>query len=533
MIVSRLLRAPQDHGAILAQPPLSEAAGLVAENRRRLGLPAPPLLGCSWADLRRQARLTALAVARDYLQGAGELIPSVTNDSLFMSGHQPELFHPGVWVKNFALNGLARAHGAAPLNLVVDNDTAKSTAIHVPVAEGGVHLATVPFDRWIAEVPFEERSVNDEALFASFPNRVADAVRGWDLKPLLPEFWDEARRQARRTPLLGERLVAARRALERRWGCHNLEVPASLVCRTEPFAWFACHLLTELPRFHSNYNSCLREYRKVNGIRSRAHPVPDLAMEEEWLEVPLWAWRSDRPRRQRVFARQVEAGVELRIGAEAGPMLPLRPGGAPGPNIAAWQELERSGLKIRSRALTTTLYARLFLADLFIHGIGGAKYDELTDEIVRRFYGFEPPGYLVLTATLRLPLPSFPAQEVDCRRLARELRDLNWNPQRHLGDDTRRDSAIEELVARKRDWIVRQPPTATERRERFQILHQLTEQLRLFLSDQEKRARQELERCQEQVQANAILQRRDFASCLFSEEELRALCSRVFYKLCA
>ena len=42
------------------------------------------------------------------------------------------------------------------------------------------------------------------------------------------------------------------------------------------------------------------------------------------------------------------------------------------------------------------------LSDLFIHGIGGAKYDELTDQIICRFFGFEPPGFVALSATQRL-----------------------------------------------------------------------------------------------------------------------------------
>ena len=28
-----------------------------------------------------------------------------------LSGHQPEMFHPGVWYKNFVLGGLAQADG--------------------------------------------------------------------------------------------------------------------------------------------------------------------------------------------------------------------------------------------------------------------------------------------------------------------------------------------------------------------------------------------------------------------------------------
>ena len=46
--------------------------------------------------------------------------------SIFLAGHQPQLFHPGVWFKNFALDRLARRHGAVAVNLVVDSDTIKS-----------------------------------------------------------------------------------------------------------------------------------------------------------------------------------------------------------------------------------------------------------------------------------------------------------------------------------------------------------------------------------------------------------------------
>ena len=67
--------------------------------------------------------------------------------------------------------------------------------------------------------------------------------------------------------------------------------------------------------------------------------------------------------------------------------------------------LEARGIEIRPRALITTMYARLFLSDLFIHGIGGAKYDELTDAIIRRFFGIEPPAYMTVTGTVRLPIP--------------------------------------------------------------------------------------------------------------------------------
>ena len=61
---------------------------------------------------------------------------------------------------------------------------------------------------------------------------------------------------------------------------------------------------------------------------------------------------------------------------------------------------------IRPRALTLTLWARLLVCDFFVHGIGGAKYDRITDGIFRRYYRCEPPPYGCVTATLRLPAAS-------------------------------------------------------------------------------------------------------------------------------
>src|SRR5262249_8334231 len=144
--------------------------------------------------------------------------------------------------------------------------------------------------------------------------------------------------------------------------------------------------------------------------------------------------------------------------------------------VDAWRNLQRHGYKIRSRALTNTLFARLLLCDLFVHGIGGGKYDELTDVLLRRFYGLGPPGYLVLSATQLLPLPAPPApgRPAAPRRAARALRDVHYNPQRHPDNGTPPDPVLQDLVQRKQHWIARQPQDAVGRRERFRQLRALT-----------------------------------------------------------
>ena len=113
--------------AVLAMPPMEEAGALAAENVRLRGT-APEENGLRW--VRPTIRYKAVRWPnsrgrpgwscstrpklgpRAYRQVN---LPSLDPQGLiFLAGHQPELFHPGVWFKNFALGALARRHGARP-----------------------------------------------------------------------------------------------------------------------------------------------------------------------------------------------------------------------------------------------------------------------------------------------------------------------------------------------------------------------------------------------------------------------------------
>jgi hypothetical protein len=573
----RRLQAPTEHEHILAAPPLAETGRLLADNRRRFNTPDINFFDRPWTEIRRQAQQEAIAASKNYLTQAGEPLPPSNSTSLFLAGHQPDLFHPGVWIKNFALCGLAKSFGVTPFNLIVDSDAAKATSIRVPALAGSasarselrpgsvsarsgirgadasgskilmdpdqVKLLTIPLDRWTREVPYEELRVLDEATFAGVESQVTPILQAWGVTSIFGRFWQTVMGQRQRTDILGERLAGARRVFERQWNCHNWELPVSRLCRTPSFATFACHLFAHLPRFQMIYNESIRNYRRRYGVRSRSHPVPALTNENGWLETPFWAWRTDQPRRRPLLARPTDTGIELRLENETIGVLPRLAGAEFSKQrfnesaVAGWQQFEAQGFKIRSRALITTLYARMFLGDVFIHGIGGGKYDELTDEIIRRFYHFEPPTYLVLSGTLHLPLSIFPAKPDECRRLARDLRDLHWNPQSYLNEKPHARSELQqpnpelrELLAKKAEWIARQPADAPQRQERFQMLRQLTTALHAFGKEEEELLQGKLIRCRREVQANRILQGREYAFCLHPEETLRPFCTQFLEK---
>lgn len=482
---ARRFRAPAGHGEVLAEPGFDAVPGLVEANRRRLDRADVLIGGMRLRELRSHARREVYAIASPSPPIA---IGGLSSDvPLLITGHQPELSHPGVWVKNFALHGLARRVGGVGLNLIVDNDTLKAPALRLPAFRdddpGSVRLEAVPFDRADGEVPYEDRGVLDAGLFASFAERTRTFTDRWGYEPLLNAVWPDA---DDRTATVGEWFTALRTRRENAWGCDNLELPVSKLAGTEAFARFVGHILADLPRFRAMYNAAIHDYRKANRVRSRNHPAPELAAGE----APFW---------ERV------------------------PGGRRKPATAASDPRQ-----LRPRALTLTLFARVCLGDFFLHGIGGGKYDEVTDRIIRDYFGLEPPAYQVLSATLHLPLPTFPATADDVRRLRRAVRDIHWNPQRHLPRDTGAEPSVRALVTERAAVVAAEPPAGQReaRREWFGRLHRLTEQLRPSARMWHEFAGRRLAEVEVEVRGNAILRRRDYSWVLYPEATLRPFLQR-------
>ena len=523
------LRAPSKDASILQVPPLEAAGGLVEANRRSLDRWSTDIQGRSADVLRRRAREEVVTLARLYHQESGlDPVPAdATGETIIATGHQPELFHPGVWIKNFAAANLARRAGGIGLNLIVDNDVPKGAFLRVPArAEGGSGLIrkVVEFDSWPGEVPFEDQPIVDRALFESFGDRLGEPLRGLVPDPLIHSFWPLVQASGE-FPAIGDnvglRFARARRLIEARWGARNMEVPLGRLCGTDAFLWFASHLLANLERFRSTHNQALDAYRRVYGIRSKNHPVAALRLDDAWQEAPFWAWRAESPRRHPLWVRQRPGLMDLRIGGEDRPFLelPLGPDREACCAVEALRDLPKRGIRLRTRALTTTMFARLFLSDLFLHGIGGAKYDELGDEIIRGFFHLEPPRFLTLTLTLRAGLPSNGATEAKRLALLNEIRDLEFNPDRHPGATESAD--WNDLVLAKRQAIDGPVDTHRQRVDRFHAIRRVNEALQPSVSEARQRLADDSSKLADDLRREAVARSREYASVVHSEERLR------------
>ncbi len=526
----RRMRAPSTDGALLAVPPLEEASRNLPRTADRLNAWTHDFQGRRADRLRHMVRREVAAAARQFHTTHGLDVPEIPSfgatgfsPPVVVTGHQPELFHPGVWVKNFATAAIAQAHGGLGINLIVDNDIPKSSSIRVPtLVDRQLRTVRVEFDQWKGEAPYEDLIVRDESLFRSFADRVRSVLGGLVPDPILDDFWPRATRLAGDVPVLGKRLAIARRALEAEWGIHNLEVPLSALCGTEGFLWFVCHILAQLPRFQQIHNEALAEYRAQYGIRSTHHPVAALTVQGGWREAPFWVWRKGQPRRMPLLTRQLARTMELRIAGEDESLMeiPLSPDREACCAVEQLRRLGDQSVRLRTRALTTTMFCRYLLGDLFIHGIGGAKYDELGDAIARRFFEIEPPGFLTLSMTAWLGLPDRDGSPELLASLDRSLRDLTFNPDRHLDEPL--SDEVRNRIRDKQQAILANPQSRSERIARFRAIRAINGELQPLVDAHTEKLQSLRTQQVADIAWNQMAHLREYAVVLHSERRMKA-----------
>jgi len=519
----RRYRAPRNPGEVFSDPPLADVPQLARSNAAKLCSSSLQLGGQPVSNWMPRARSELFDLAcrytRTYRDVTGHDAFDANRSLVLLTGHQPRLFHPGVWYKNFALDRLAKSQRAVAIHLIVDNDATGSSAIRVPTGTAtSPALVTVPYDASSEATPFEERSILDPMQFASFADRVEASLQGLIPDPLIRDWWPTAVDVAKRVEKLGLAISQARHILEGRWGLETLELPLSSLCGTHTFGLFLGNILDELPRFVETYNRSLSEYRQVHHIRSRSHPVPALQGDDSWWEAPCWIWTARDPRRKRLFVRRMSDGLELADRDSLQCRLPRVQSDAGASWLVGLADLAAQGIKVRPRALLTTMYVRLVLCDLFVHGIGGGKYDQLTDAIIERFFLMEPPQFLVLSATLQLPIARTPFQLDDLRCLDQRLRDLRFNPDRYVA----RSAETQVIIDSKQNWLA-SAPLADSWRPRHRGIEAANAALWPHVEASREKLLAEREELLVRMRNDKVLGSREFAFCLFPAPTLHAL----------
>lgn len=425
---------PPENGGTLFLPPLAEYGGVVEKNR---ALPKnTTVAGKPLTELAVEARRKTLSDALDYTSSLG-LSPGPSPDPekpIIAAGHQPIMFHPGVAIKTMALLKTARENSTNVIFFSVDSDEFKEKSVSVPqLTEEGLRKSELEFYPYVRGGIYEaSKGWREDELIGKL-KKIREGLSGPGLAAPAEALADYIQRLQPPTGAAGDytsQAIKARRVWEATVCDGFLELPVSRLCGSGPFLSFASDIIQRLDQFREIYNSELWRYRKERKLRYPANPFPDLEYNNGLLETPFWTLTDGG--REKLFAHNSDG--EITVSGETMPRRPL-------------DDLLEGKISVRPRAITLSMYLRLFVCDLFIHGVGGSKYDTITDLIIERFYGIEPPEYACVSATLWLDV-NVEDPRARMEELNKSLRDTKQHPEKAAGEDAKKIAPLAEEKAR-------------------------------------------------------------------------------------
>jgi hypothetical protein len=479
---------------------------------------AGQLGGVALADLRDSARRETREAAEAYSASIGIDAPTSLEPGglIAMSGHQPEFFHAGVWAKVFLLQRFCDASGALGIDTVVDTDTVGSLDARVPCLRPTPRVCENSLVREAPGVTYAQASAPEATAideFARTGDLALETLPAPAIRRHFAEYCARLREVAAGAGNLGMALTAARRAFERSAGTDYLELPISVQAQTPSWQHVSASILCDAERFASTHNAQLESFRARTETRSSAQPFPNLGRGDDGIESPLWCLRGGL--RASVWVKRAGARQELVVAGETLASL------STSPSIAA-EELLRSGLTLAPKALLLTLFERLFVADLFIHGTGGARYDRVTDGVIAEYLGVRPPPFVVASMTLMLPIGGHVPDDAEIAAVREQRNRAVHNPDQLLAsmDPQQISSAAKVLMEEKAALVVAIESSDADKKALGRRIRDVNAALAEEAAPIVRGLDDELEELAQATHSAAVLGDRTYPFCLWDAREV-------------
>lgn len=510
---------PAGHGELVVDPPRDRWVELLAANRDASAAWRFEVAGEPYATVRTRARRDAFERAKEFCDRLGiPSAPASPEGAVVATGHQPGLYHPGVWIKDFALQSLAREAPAAAIDVVVDTDGFTAVEIVSPCMTPGIARCRQYLAIGTTDGSYFGASVPDQSSIETFVTATAENVASLSAPSIVRHFESFAanlREVAPSARNLAELITAARRRYEAPAGTDYLELPVTEFVGGEAFSLFLFDLVRERHRFAEAYNSALADFRVLTNTRSSAQPFPDLAIEANSVELPFWIIIDGV--RSALWVRDSGDGMEL--WSES-----LEPVPVPEEPASLVTLLAERDVLIAPKALALTMFVRLFLCDLFIHGVGGGRYDRVTDDVIRRFYGVEPPAFVVASLTMYLPLGAHVVGPDEVAAAKERVNRLTHNPDALLDEVSFDDQSEREhargLAMEKARLVVEIAQPDADKKSLGARIRSVNEELASILAPLRESFEADVARLETQMQASEIFTDRSYPFCFWDPSEV-------------
>lgn len=409
--------------------------------------------------------------------------------------HQPGFFSPGI-VRKFLF--LYSFKNFTPLNFLMDNGYAKYLNWKIPIKkEYSYKYKHFNLVRPVVEKPLEfiqlpkkEDILNviqeNADVTSTFSNSVANNCR--KLKEIIKSEYENDNN-------LSYFLNSICSSFTEKRFVNSILV--SCICKSKGFRHYFKDIVENIETFSTCYNNILENYRVENRIKNKRAPFPNLKIRKNLYELPFWYLDLDKKIRRSIFVEKSGSSCFYKVEGKRKLI-----------------NLENFDIdRVRPKAITFTIFLRIFLCDLFIHGIGGGNYEKITDDLIQRYYKIIPPLFFVVSETRDLTHVLDDTHEeasLKLRKTKEELNKMKNSPHKFLSPQNGLVKCKNALIEKiKKADKSRKPEVALKIKK---VDKKLLEQLQPTMENKKER----IEKFREKVKNKEILRKRDFPYFLFN-----------------
>jgi len=392
MVIKTLknLSVPDQKDCIFARPDFKSWQALLDENKASLAA----------VENRNTSRTELVNIAAKYTHRIGLSVNQLNSAAnIIVTGHQPNWHHCGIFAKNIITDKFARRTDGITVQLVLDHDIC-NTSMSLPESDnnGFLKFKTIPLEQKQQHIPLEFRPLPSNQRLKGFIDSVSKIQNSF-----CSEIWCQdsysvlkyAQSSRNAADIITQLLAQLHKAI----GLEMFYLPVSLMSQTECFSDFIFSIMCDALNFAAIYNQAIKNKRQTHKLKpNQTIKLLKTDYLNSIIELPFWLV-SKTAKRASLYVSLNDKN--LRIGTADKIVGTIDSSGDK--KLQLLEILKKTKCVIRPKAVTLTLFVRIHLADLFVHGIGAENYEYITDHLIRDYYRISRLSFGIATATMTLP----------------------------------------------------------------------------------------------------------------------------------
>lgn len=476
---------------------------------------------------RLKSRGELFNIARNYTLRIVNVCPNNISGNIIATGHQAIWHHCGIWAKNLTTCKFAEAVNGSSLHLVLDHDIC-DTAMVLPRqnTDGTWCSEKAEIELKQKAIPLEFRRLPQETHIRTFIDAIINARPG----QICSDIWSECvvlkDNKISHFNNIAELITYFQSVLNVALGLSIMYLPVSKLSESDSFINFVISIMLDSASFAATYNNAVT--KQINGLENNQRDIVQRLKLDKiggLTELPFWLLLPNGKRTSLyVMPKKTD---EIKIGTASAALGNLDSASLSGKADQLKNMLQQPNYRLRPKAVSLTLFARLFLADWFVHGFGGALYEPVTDYLIEEYYGMEPLRFGIATSTVILSVPNnvaFPKDNIS--QLKHELHNIKHNPERHIDESMLKEEPVASLLQVKRETIARakdRSQPSSVRKSVWSSLFRINESLSEYTKDTAKTLETKIGELEKNTISQKVCNYREYFFGLFPENKLRKL----------